>query len=78
MYNHSHCSEIRNSNILPQIKLAKTYHNLLEKDTGHATHLEDVPEITDVEEDPEGVDETPNVVEAHAGSANPLAVQRYP
>ena len=35
------------------------------------TNLEDVPEITDGEEDPEGMDETPNVVEEHAGSANP-------
>ena len=71
MYNHSHCSEIRNSNILPQIKLAKTYRNLLEKGTGHATHLEDVPEITDGKVVPEGVDETPNVVEEHAGNTNP-------
>ena len=56
---------------MPQITLSQTYRNLSNKDTGHETNLEDVPEITDGEEDPEGVDETPNEVEEHAGSANP-------
>ena len=34
-------------------------------------NLEDVPEIMDGEEDPEGVHKTFIVVEEHAGSANP-------